>query len=1502
VTLLQPWGLLGLLAALPILAVHMLRPRRPPVEVSSTLLWREAGEAATASRPWQRPRRELSLFLQLLAVVLLAAALARPARVEALPLRAHTIFLVDASGSMAALDGDPDRLADAHTRVLELVDGLPEGGAASVVELSHEPRVLVRHSNDRSEVEAALASMRATASAPDAATASALAASLVRAGEPASVVVVSDGGLTQDEQALLPAGARHERVGAAATNRAVERVSVVPTAAGLQVRVTVANTGGGTATQLLRVDVDGVTAGHVELDVPSGETVEHTFDVPIGAQVVALLEGEDLLGADNIGYAVGAGEVTLRVRVEGAPSVFLDELLGSLPGIDVEYASEAGPIDPADPPDVIVYDGVPVPEAPAAPFLAIAPPDGVPGDGGVTVVGEVERPVPTLLRSEDPLLAGLDLGDLAIARAQRVLTDGDVLVGAESAPLLVRGAGTVPWVYVAFALPDSDLPVDVAFPILGSRVLRTLAGVETAAPDVHVGDRLPVTPGAAATVRGPLDTHVVVAPSDPAPVADRPGFWTVSEEGRPPELVAVNASPRESALAPADLAAPRAAASADGTPPDAAVRHHGLVIPLLVLAALVLAAEWLVTRRRIAVPRGQRRIGAVARLAGVALLAAALLGPSIARPSDDVAVVFVLDASDSLGADGRAAAEAFVVDALAERGDDRAAVVVVGGEARVAAAMADDTGATALDAPAAVDASSTDLALGVRLARSLLPDDARPRIVVVSDGRATTGDLATEADGLAEAGIDLDVHVVEPAHAGDVAVTGVDVPDGVREGEEFEIHATVVAADPGPATVTLRRDGAAVATREVELVVGENDVAFRDEATAPGVSRYEVEVDAVADTVAQNDVRHAAVAVEGTPHVLLVEGVDGNGAALAAALEARSIDTEVVGMATIPPRDELATASSIVLVDVDERSLATEQLEAIDAAVRTLGRGLVVIGGDQSYALGGYRSSPLEDLLPVISEIDDPERREPVSEVLAIDVSESMGACHCSDGGMVVGGGEVRGGIVLDDDDGGAVVLGPGGMEQGGVNKTDISRAAAARAIEALEASDEVGVLAFNGEQHWIVPMQQLPSEEVVREGLDRLRPQGSTDIGAALTAAAEELRSAQHALRHIILFTDGFSSQLFESGFSSDGSFGSDALSGLAEQAAALAAEGITVSVVATGETPALEALRSVAEAGNGRFYPGRDLSEIPEIFVDEARLVSRDFVNEGEFYPAVTSTDHLVRELTAAPPLFGFVATTPKPTAEVLLAIGDHADPLLATWRVGLGRATAWTSDASERWSQQWATWDGYADFWSALVRDTFPVGGAEGSAVRAEVSGGTLAIAAEGEEPWPDGATARAEVARPDGTVESVELERVDETTFRGTLPAEGVGTYATGITVTGADGVEVLHSSSLASQSFGAEYLPGGADRDGLLAASERAGGRGDIAAEAAFDASSLADRDRDVSLRGWLVLAALALWPLDVAVRRVVPMWRRRRGTGAPRGPRRRPAAGPRPRRTRPTAA
>lgn len=1421
-TLLLPAGLLALSLAVPIVLLHMLTPRRPPTEVSSLLHWDGLRHAITAAEPWQRLRWSLLLVLQLLAVTLFAVSLARPAMVEQASLADHTIFIIDASGSMAAIDGAPDRLGLAIEEAEALRAELPDDGLASLVVASSQPSILLEKSTSEDEFDRATRSIRTIASEADYEGAFALAESLVSPDRQTGFVLVSDGRLDEVDQRLAPLGTRFVPVGETDVNRAITDLSVTAGPGGLQARVTIESTGGPDATQILRIDVDGLTVLTVEIEIPSGEVFEETFELPNGTRVAAFLDGEDLLAYDNQRYAAAPAIGALKGRVHGDATFFVDQLLSAIPEVDTDVGL-------AEEVDFEVYVGSPVPLETTTPFIAIDVPGGVPG---LVPIGRTADPIPTLV-ANDSILDDVDVSRIAIAEAQILeIQSGDVLLGAPGAPLIVRGdiQGT-PFFYLAFTLEESNLPVNIAYPILGARMVGELATAGASTSSLVVGEPLPIG-SLGAVVRDPRNTRSTLSVGDSSPIADQAGFWMVERDGEDPIDIPVNANVAESDLRPVgELPGIRPAPANTDDAVNTATIARSLLPWFIAALAIVLAAELWASRRVRGVPARQWRWGLGLRAMIAVLLALALIDPAISRTSDDVTTVFVVDVSASMGASLESARN-WVQSALTEAGDGRWAVVEFAGEARVGTPVGNDPYRPAR----VVERESTNVARGLRLGESVLTGETRERIVLVSDGRSNAGDLQAEIDRLKTLGVVVDAHTVGPERRTDAAVAGIDLPNTVNAEEVFEATVEVVSTISGIAQVELFDHDGLIERRSVELTSGPNFVAFSVEAGSTGLQRLTARVSLPGDRIVENDETLNAVEVAGPASVLLVEGVGAESSNLADVLESRGLVTESIGVGSLPGLQELAAHKALVLVDVSVRDLSEQKMATIATYVREIGRGLVVVGGTHSYGLGGYRDTQLESILPVDSEATDALREVGVAEVLLIDTSESMGACHCDEQGI--------------------------DSSEGGVNKTDISKAGALRAIEALSSNDEVGLLAFSGLPTWVIPLQEFPSRQVIEEGVASLRPFGETRVIPALREAAEMLRESDKELKHIILFTDGFTTELEVGSDFVGAPFAGD----LVAEVEKLAEEGITVSVVGTGEG-AIPALEEVAQVGRGRFYPGRDLNEVPEIFVEETRLASRSYINEGEFYPAVTSTAEAVRDLESSPPLLGYVATSPKPTADIQLMVGEFADPLLASWRIGLGKVTAWTSDSGDKWGAQWAGWDGYADFWSDVVRDTFPLSGSEGQQLRARIADQLMTITLESADGWPAGTQPVARISYPDGTSDELRLDRASDFEFGAVVPARQGGTYAVGVSVD-AGGGQTAVLSSIASRSFAAEYLPGDADPQLLAGISTGTGGKGEITAEQAFDPQGLEPGVSEQRYRWWFLLAAALLWPIDVALRRL----------------------------------
>lgn len=1426
----NPAGLWWWLLLIPIIALHVLRPRRVQARVAAVYLWRRVTTPVSAASPWQRLIPSWLLAAQVLATLLLGLLMAQPVRLTDALLAEHTVFVVDASASMQATDGSPDRLALARDRASELRRQVPVGGVASLIVAGADARALVTSSSDVGAFDAALDSIEAGDGGGSFDAAFALAAGLDTGERQSRVVFVSDGGITAADLRAAPVGTRYEAVGSSATNRGITQLTVEPGPAGLLARLTVTHFGGPAATQPIRIDVDGVTVETQLVELEPGRVANIAIPIPQGEMIEAFLEGEDVFPLDDRAVATVSRRSEIDVLWVGPENTFVAAALEASPGTTVTRLDTfPAEIDPAV--DVVVADRVAIPAELDLPLLAIAPPGGA---RGIESTGLAERPFLTLIDGDHPLVTELDFSNLFISEAQRVSTPpgADVLLGAEGVPLLVSVDEPIATIYLTFDLAGSTLPLEIAFPVLVDRALADLTNLVTPPSRLTVGTDLPIDPRLEAVVTSPEGTSETIPPGTSFPAADQIGFWRISQEGREDVLVAVGTDRAESAVAPApDL--PFEAAFGDAAETTGRGELPWL-LPIGLLLLGLLLAEFLLARRRRGVGPRQWNLAMGLRAAVALAIVLALVAPALNRDAEEVATVFLIDASDSMTAAGRSAAVATVSEALAEQPDkSQAGVVVFGNDARLETLIGRDP--TFSGVTVRVDRSGTDLAAALRLGAATLPADARGRLALISDGRPTTGDARAEADRLAADGIPLDVIVVEPASGTDLAIAGVDVPSLARRGEQIDIDVRVAAPVATEATVTLRREGDLVEERFVELEAGENTLRFSDVAAGDGVLRYQVEVDAVGDGVDANDLGYAAVPVEGADRVLVVKGRGGTADGFVAALDAGGLPVDEATPGSVPAIDELTRYSSIVLVNVDRRDLSDGQVSDLTAAVRDLGRGMLVVGGTNAYALGGYRNSDLEQILPVVSEITDPLRRQTVAEVLAIDSSGSMGACHC--------------------DEEGQNGLGGGNRIDGGVSKTAIARTAAARAIAALEATDEVGVLTMDASDRWVIDLQSAPPQDVIDDGLGQIVPDGPTFVDTGLLTAADELRESEASLKHIIFFSDGFT----EPG----------ALATVADQAADLLAEGITVSVVATGEGAA-DDLRPIADAGGGRFYPGRNLQQIPDLIVNEAILASRDFVTEGEFFPLVSSNRAPVRDLQSSPALLGYVATSAKPTASVDLRIGPDEDPLLASWRAGLGRVSAWTSDGGERWAAPWAAWAEGPDFWADVVKDTFPVSG-DGGGIQARIVDGQLELRLDGTEDWPDNASATVRVAGPDGEGTLVDLERVSGRSFAATVPVSDAGTYAIGASVVDGE-TGVWSGVGLTTRSYPAEYAPAPVGRDQLSDLATRTQGRIDPSPTALFDPDATRSGVRRFELRNWFLLFAVIAWPIAVALSRLA--WRR----------------------------
>ena len=847
---------------------------------------------------------------------------------------------------------------------------------------------------------------------------------------------------------------------------------------------------------------------------------------------------------------------------------------------------------------------------------------------------------------------------------------------------------------------------------------------------------------------------------------------------------------------------------------------------LLLIPALVLTVGLhLGSRRRLGA--GRRRVALIVRTMLLAALVLALAGFQLVLPVDRLATVFVVDLSDSVGNAGREDAVAFLRETLAEKPDEDVAGIVAFGRDALVERLPSDL--AELDRIASTPVkSATDIGAALRLATALFPDDAQKRIVLLSDGNDTAGSGQAEAALAASAGVQVETRRIGPGDVDEVLVERLTTPSTATLGESIEAAAEIRSSVAQSGVVRLFADGVLAATERVQLQAGITRISFDVTPTEAGFHTFRVVVEAARDTFSQNDRADSNTIVKGEPRTLVLAGNDTVAAELVAALQSQRQTVDSIVPEALPTDfASLATYDSVVMVDVARLRLSDRQLAALQVYVRDLGKGLVMIGGPESYGAGGYQKTPIEEALPVDMGVRDRQKQPDIALVVVIDQSGSMAACHCN-----------------SFDRG-------GGSGIAGVRKVDIGKEAILRAAAAMTERDELGVVGFNESAHWVVHTTALGSIDDLQGAIAGIQPDGQTNIFAGLDQAVQSLEGVTATRRHIILLTDGWSSS---------GQYD--------EILARMKADGITLSTVGAGggANPFLEQL---AQRGGGRFYAASNPSTIPDIFLKETQQVSGQQIVEETFFPIQTSSSPILRGLEEGlPRLRGYNGTTIKPAAQSVL-VTARDDPLLAQWQYGLGRSVAWTSDATGRWAKDWVAWPGFNRFFSQLVSWTFPGEETGGIEATFEPSGGDTGLRVESVEP--DGSprdfySTSAVVVGPDLEPRTVDLVQIAPGVYEASLGEIDPGAYAVRVTQTRPGASPLGRTVGLVAPTA-AEYRELGANEPVLSALRAAGGGRAVVTPLDPWR-HDLSATDRFTELWPLLLVVALLLWPLDIALRRM----------------------------------
>lgn len=800
----------------------------------------------------------------------------------------------------------------------------------------------------------------------------------------------------------------------------------------------------------------------------------------------------------------------------------------------------------------------------------------------------------------------------------------------------------------------------------------------------------------------------------------------------------------------------------------------------------------------------KKYLTAVTRCIVILFLILSLADISIVNTSKETSTIFLSDVSESVS-ENKEEIKEFIRNAIKDKGkNDRVGSVIFGKDASLDVSITKDFTSDILETD--VNKSYTDIEQGMLKSIALIPRDTNKRIVLLTDGKENKGKTEKLIQSIKDQEIEIKVKTLESKVANEVYIDNFYVPQKVNLGEQFQINMDVFSTTHTNAKITVIADGEKIITDNINLRKGSNNYVLKDTAKKMGFVSYELLIEPEDDRLTVNNTYSAFTFVKSSPKVLIVYDQEKDAVQIEEITKSIGLNYDKIKSVQVPVNlENMLRYKSIILCNVSADNLSEDFLNNIEYYVKDFGGGLVTIGGENSYALGGYYKTPLETVLPVNMHMRGIKDKPNMAMMLVIDKSGSMS------------GRNLR-----------------------------LAKEAAMRTVEVLEDNDEIGVIAFDDKPYEIVQLQKAEDRDTINESILNINEGGGTSILPALKDSYNKLSESKAEIKHIVLLTDGQAEQ-----------------TGYEPLLANMNNNKITLSTVGVGDGADTKLLSYLAVSGNGRNYFTKDGRNIPRIFAKEAFMATRTYLNNITFTPIMNSYHNILADIydEGLPKLQGYIGTSPKDAATVLLASPVN-DPILSVWQYGLGRTAAWCSDLSGEWSALYNTWDKNNVFWQNIINYTIENYSDEPIEINSTYENGEVNITlnSSNKDYLLD---STVQMKSPSNKIVNVNLEPVRKGVYKGKFIPDEVGSYmmkgiqkdGDDIVGTGLSGITIPYSE---------EYKL--IDNNSFMDFVEKIGGKVINDPDEVF--SEIDNKVKtSKNIANNLLIIALILWIVDIALRR-----------------------------------
>ena len=651
----------------------------------------------------------------------------------------------------------------------------------------------------------------------------------------------------------------------------------------------------------------------------------------------------------------------------------------------------------------------------------------------------------------------------------------------------------------------------------------------------------------------------------------------------------------------------------------------------------------------------------ISRIVIFTLLLLSFANITISIKGKNISTVFLLDVSESISS-FKDSGESFINSALEimPKGN-KAGVILFGDNAKIDKVIDNKSSYKSLNSSPV--STATNIQSAVETAITLFEDGTSKRIVLITDGEENKGDILKSIPLINAENIDLKVYKVSGESGNEIYVDNVTIPDNIAIGEEFSVQIDLQSNYSTSAKLTLFSGREKVGEQTVEVKKGSNSFVFRDVQNSGGFKSYRVIVEAEGDTKKINNEYSAYTNVVDKPNILIINGVKGDSTALEEILKNGGANIKTISPNSSPSTlNELLEYKVVVLNNVYKDDLTNGFMDNIESYVKDYGGGVVTFGGEDSYALGGYKDTPLETILPVNMDKKGKNEVPSISINLIIDKSGSMSA------------------------------------EGGGISKLTLAKEAAMKAIDNLREIDDISVIAFDDTFDVVVPTQKVTDKDYIKELISGIQIRGGTSIYPALEKGYNLQLESDAKIKHTILLTDGQDSIPYST---------------YEELLSKFNNENITLSTVAVGSDSNSGLLSDLATAGNGRSYYTDIYTDIPRIFAQEVLMSVGTYIINEEFTPSIVSNHEVLAGIQTSegiPSLLGYIGTSLKDDAIEILS-SNRDEPILAVRQYGIGKTVSFTSDIDGSWSKNYLTWEYGPQLIKNMVYYAIPSYGEEG-----------------------------------------------------------------------------------------------------------------------------------------------------------------------------------------------